>query len=57
MKSYSLTIQRKATEQYFPVELFIMPYIVVLILESVDGIPRREHSNESYLAVLSRISV
>ena len=28
----------KATEQYFPVELFIMLYKVVLTLESVDEI-------------------
>ena len=30
MKSYSVTIQMKATEQYFPVVLFIMLYKVVL---------------------------
>ena len=53
MESQGVNIQMKATEQYFPVVLFIMPYIVVLILESVDGIPRCEHSNESYWAVLS----
>ena len=35
----------KATKQYFPVVLFIMLYMVVLILESVDEIPRCEHSN------------
>ena len=32
LKSYSVTIQMKATEQYFPVVLFIMLYKVVLIL-------------------------
>ena len=26
MKSYSVTIQMKATEQYFPVVLFVMLY-------------------------------
>ena len=32
MKSYSVTIQMKATEQYFPVMvMFIMLYKVVLI--------------------------
>ena len=31
-----MTIQMKATEQYFPVVLFIMPYKVVLTFESVD---------------------
>ena len=30
MKSWSVTIQMKATEQYFPVVLFIMLYKVVL---------------------------
>ena len=29
MKSYGVTIQMKATEQYFPVVLFIMLYKVV----------------------------
>ena len=53
MKSYSLTIQRKATEQYFAVVLFIMLYMVVLTFESVDEILKCDHSNESYLAVLS----
>ena len=35
MNSYSVTIQMKATEQYFPVVLFIMLYKVVLTFESV----------------------
>ena len=48
MKSYSVTIQKKATEQYFPVVLFIMLYKVVLTCESVDKILRLDHSNESY---------
>ena len=30
MKSYGVTIQMKAAEQYFPVVLSIMPYKVVL---------------------------
>ena len=30
MKSYGVTIQMKATEQYFPVVLFIMLYKVLL---------------------------
>ena len=38
MKSSSVTIQMKATEQYFPVVLFIMLYKVVLTFESVDEI-------------------
>ena len=48
MKSSSVTIQMKATEQYFPVVLFIMLYKVVLAFESVDKIIRCDHSNESY---------
>ena len=51
MKSYGVAIQMKATEQYFPVVLFIMLYKVVLTFESVNEI--RDHSNESYRAVLS----
>ena len=35
IKSYSVTIQMKATEHYFPVVLFIMLYKVVLSFESV----------------------
>ena len=54
MKSKSVTIQMKATEQYFPVVLFIMLYKVVLTFESVDEILKCDHSNESYWAVLSR---
>ena len=37
-KSNSVTIQLKATEQYFPVVLFIVLYKVVLTFESVDEI-------------------
>jgi len=53
MKSSSVTIQMKATEQCFPVVLFIMLYKVVLTFESVDEILKCGHSNESYRAVLS----
>ena len=35
MKSCGVTIQMKATEQYFTVVLFIMLYKVVLTFESV----------------------
>ena len=38
MKSYVVTIQMKATEQYFPLVLFIMQYKVVLTFESMDEI-------------------
>ena len=38
----------KATEQYFPVVLFIVRYKVVLTFESVDEIQKSDHSNESY---------
>ena len=53
MKSYGVTIQMKATEQYFPVVLFIMLYKVVLTFESVDEILWCNHSNETSSAVLS----
>ena len=43
-----MTIQMKATEQYFPVMLFIMLYKVILTFESVDEILKCGHSNESY---------
>ena len=48
MKSYGVTIQMKATEQYFPVVLFIMLYKVVLTFKSVDEILQCNLSNESY---------
>jgi len=38
----------KATEQYFPVVLFIMLYKVVLSFEFVDEILKCGHLNESY---------
>ena len=43
MKSPSMTIQMKATEQYFPVVLSIVLYKVVLTFESVDEILKYEH--------------
>ena len=43
----------KATEQYFPVVLFIMLYKVVLTFEPVGEILKCDHSVESYRAVLS----
>ena len=42
----------KATEQYFPVVLFIMLHKMVLTFESVDEILKCDYSNESYWAVL-----
>ena len=48
MKSLSVTIQMKATEQYFPAVLFIMLYKLVLNFESVDEILKCDRSNESY---------
>ena len=38
MRSLSVTIQIKATEQYFSVVLFTMLYKVVLTFETVDEI-------------------
>ena len=42
----------KAIEQYFPVVLFVMLYKVFTTFESVNKIPKCNHSNESYGAVL-----
>ena len=36
MKSYGVTIQMKATEQYFPVVLFML-YKMALTFESMDN--------------------
>ena len=38
----------KATEQYFPLALFIMLYKVFLAFESVDKLLKCDHSNEIY---------
>ena len=38
----------KATEQYFPVVLFIMLYKLVLTFESVGEILKSDPSDESY---------
>ena len=53
MKCSSLTIQMKATGQYFPVVLFIMLHKVAPTFDSVEEILKCDHSNESYRAVLS----
>ena len=42
-----------ATEQNFPVGLFIMLCKVVLTFQTVDEILKCDHSNESYLVDLS----
>ena len=44
----SVAIQVKATEQYFPMVLFIMLYKLALTFDSVDEILKNDHSNESY---------
>ena len=48
MKSFGVTILMEATEQYFPVVLFIMLYKVVLTFVSVDEILWCDHLKESY---------
>ena len=42
-----MTIQKKATEQYVPVVLFIMLYKVVQTLDSVKEILEYQHPSES----------
>ena len=49
----SVSIQKKATEEYFSVLLFIMLYKVVLTFESVDEILECDYRKESYRAILS----
>ena len=48
INSYSVTIQMKATEQYFPMVLFIMLYKVVQTFESVDEILKSDYLAESH---------
>ena len=43
----------KATEQYFPLVLFIRLHKVIVTFEFVDEILKCDYSNESYWAVLS----
>ena len=52
-KVMELEWKMKATEQYFPVVLFIMLYKAVLTFESVYEILKCDHLNESYWAKLS----
>ena len=51
MKSSSVTIQMKATEQYFSVVMFIMLHKVALTFESVDEILKCDHSNEISISI------
>ena len=44
---HGVAIQMIATEQYFPVVLFIMLYKVVLTFDSADEILKCNHSYES----------
>ena len=46
--TYNIITEVKASEQKFPVVMFIMLYKVVLTFESVDEILKCDHSNESY---------
>ena len=48
MKSLTVVIQMRTTEQYFPVALIIVLYKAVLTFESVDEILHCDHSNENY---------
>ena len=45
MDSLSVTIQVKATEQYFPIVPFIMLNTVILTFESMDEILTSNHSS------------
>ena len=48
-----MIIQMKATEQYVSAVQSAVLYKVVLSSESVEEIPKCDHSNESYQAVCS----
>ena len=54
MKSLSVTIQMKATEQYFPVVLFITFYKVVLSSESAYEILKSDYLKMSHNSCLYR---
>ena len=53
LKSWSVTIQMKATEQYFPVVLIIVLCMVAVMFESVGEIPKCNHLHESFCEALS----
>ena len=48
MKPLCVTIQMKATKQYFHVVLFVMLCKVILTLESVHETLVCDHSNDGY---------
>ena len=52
-----MTSQMKATEQYFPVVLFIMLYNAVLTFKFEDEILKCDPSNDSYLGVQKSVEV
>ena len=45
---YSVTIQMKAIEQFFPVVLFVLLYCVVLLTFESVNVSQCDNSNESY---------
>ena len=47
MKSNSMTIQMKASEQHFPVVPFITPHWVVLTFKSVDEISKYDSKKDT----------
>ena len=47
MKSLSVTVQMKATEQCFPVVLFIMLYKVLLTFQFLGEICECDHSDKT----------
>ena len=50
---FCVTIQMKASAEYFPVVFFILLCNTVLTDESVDKILKCDHSNQGYQAILS----
>ena len=58
MKSYGVTIHMKATEQYFPVVLFIMLYVVLnlsLWMKSFGKTIQMTATDHYFFVVLSEL--
>ena len=53
LSSFSVTIEMNATNQYFPVVVFIRLYKIVVAFVTLDANLKGDHSNEIYRAVVS----
>ena len=48
LSSFSVTIEMNATNQYFPVVVFIRLYKIVVAFVTLDANLKGDHSNEIY---------